>query len=100
MPQAIIGKKAIGYRQGCTKGVQQGVRKDLGKGIKEGCRKDLSEGMRRVILKQINQRFGSAPATVERHIERVSDVRILERIASALLKSRDLEQPRKLLAAV
>jgi hypothetical protein len=96
MPQAIMGKKAIGYRQGYAKGMQQGVRKGLREGIKEGRRKGVSDGMRHVILRQINQRFGSAPATLERHIERIGDVRTLERIASALLKAKDLEQLRKL----
>lgn len=98
MPQAIMGRKAIGYRQGYAKGMQEGVRKGLGKGIKEGRRKGLSDGMRRVILKQIKQRFGSAPAALVRHIERIGDARTLERIASALPKARDLEQLRKVVA--
>jgi hypothetical protein len=54
--------------------------------------------MRHVILRQIKQLFGPAPATLQRQIERVAGARTLERIASALLRARDLEQLRRLVA--
>ena len=93
-----IGRKATGYRQGYAKGMQQGMRKGLQKGIKEGRRKGVSDGMRHVILRQIKQRFGPAPVTLQRRIERIADARTLERVASAVLKANDLEQLRRLVA--
>jgi hypothetical protein len=98
MPQPIIGKKAIGYRQGYAKGMQHGLRKGHQKGIKEGRGKGVSDGMRHVILRQIRRRFGPVPATLQRRIERIAEVRTLERIASALLKADDLEQFREAVA--
>jgi hypothetical protein len=92
MPQTIIGRKAIGYRQGYAKGMQHGLRKGLQRGLKEGRRKGVSDGMRHVILRQIRQRFGVTPATLQRRIERIVDARTLERLAGRLLKAGDLEQ--------
>jgi len=96
MPEALMGRKAAGYRQGYAKGVQQGLRKGMQKGIKEGLRKGAIDGMRRVILKQIHQRFDPVPASMQRQIETIGEVRALERIAGALLKASDLGQLRRL----
>ena len=96
MPGALMGRKAAGYRQGYAKGVQQGLRKGIQKGIKEGLRKGAIDGMRQVILRQINQRFGPVPASLQRQIETIREVRTLERIAGALLKASDLGQLRRL----
>lgn len=100
MPQTIIGKRAIalGYRQGYAKGMQQGMRKGVQNGIKEGRKKGVIDGMRQLILRQIRQRFGPAPMTLQRRIEGTVDVRVLERIASELLKASGLEPLRKLAA--
>ena len=96
MPEALMGRKAAGYRQGYAKGVQQGLRKGMQKGIKEGLRKGAIDGMRRVILKQIHQRFDPVPASMQRQIETIGEVRTLERIAGALLKASDLRELRRL----
>ena len=44
MPEALMGRKAAGYRQGYAKGVQQGLRKGMHKGIKEGLLRDAILG--------------------------------------------------------
>jgi hypothetical protein len=44
MPEALMGRKAAGYRQGYAKGVQQGLRKGMQKGIKEGLLRDAILG--------------------------------------------------------
>jgi hypothetical protein len=100
MPQTIIAKRAIalGYRQGYAKGVRQGLRRGEQRGIKEGRRKGVIDGMRRLILRQVTQRFGPAPASLQRRIESLADARALERIASALLQPTGLEQLKKLAA--
>lgn len=100
MPQTIIGKRAIalGYRQGYAKGMQQGMRRGEQKGMKEGRRKGVVDGMRQLILRQIKQRFGPPPVSLQQRIERIADARMLERIASALLRSNSLEQLKKLAA--
>jgi hypothetical protein len=98
MPQTIIGQRAIalGYRQGYAKGMRQGLRQGEQKGIKEGRRKGVIDGMRRLILRQMTQRFGPAPASLQRRIENLTDAKALERIASALLRPTGLEQLKKL----
>lgn len=96
MPEALMGRKAAGYRQGYAKGVQQGLRKGMQKGIKEGLRKGAIDGMRRVILRQIHQRFDPVPKSMQRQIKAIGEVRRLERIAGALLKASDLGQLRRL----
>ncbi|MGH7451846.1 MAG: hypothetical protein ACRENG_10900 [bacterium] len=49
-------------------------------------------GIRRVILMQIAQRFGAVPDAVRRQIEKIDNVKHLERIARELLKVKDLGQ--------
>lgn len=100
MPESFLGKKAIalGYRQGYAKGMQQGMRKGVQKGIKEGRRKGVIDGMRYMILRQIKQRFGAVPMTLQHRIERIAEVRLLERIARELLKTDDVKQLKRLVA--
>jgi hypothetical protein len=100
MPQTIIGKTAValGYRQGYAKGMRQGLRRGEQRGIKEGRRKGVIDGMRRLILRQMTQRFGPVPASLQRRIESLPDAKVLERIASALLGPTGLEQLKKLAA--
>jgi len=92
MSEALMGRKAAGYRQGYAKGVQRGLRQGMQKGIKEGLSKGEIDGMRRVIQRQIRQRFGSVPASMQRRVETIGNVRTLERIADAVLKVDDLDQ--------
>ncbi|MGH8698758.1 MAG: hypothetical protein ACREVS_19885 [Burkholderiales bacterium] len=56
----------------------------------------MIDGMRQLISRQIKQRFGPPPAALQRRIESVADVRMLERMASELLKPNGLEQLKKL----
>lgn len=98
MPESISGRRAIalGYRQGYAKGMQKGVRKGLQKGINEGRKRGVVDGMRKVILRQIRQRFGPPPVTLERRLESIAEARTLERIAGGLLKAGDLRQFKQL----
>lgn len=100
MPDTAIGRKALalGYRRGYAKGLSQGMRRGQQRGIKEGWRRGVIDGMRQVITRQIKQRFGPPPATLQRWIESIAEARTLERIASGLAKAKDLDQLKKLVA--
>lgn len=52
----------------------------------------MGMGSRRVILKQIEQRFGVVPDDIRRRLERIYDARRLDRIAEGLLEIKDLGQ--------
>jgi hypothetical protein len=88
----------LAYRQGYAKGMQQGMRKGLRQGIKVGRAKGVMDGMRHVILRQMAQRFGPTPVTLQHRIERTTDARLLDRIARELLKTNDVARLRKLVA--
>jgi flagellar biosynthesis/type III secretory pathway protein FliH len=100
MPEKVLGKKAValGYRQGYAKGMQHGLQKGLQKGLKEGRRKGLLEGMRQIILRQMRQLVGPLPVALERRVRGLNDAKRLTRIAGGLLRTKELEQIKKLVA--
>jgi hypothetical protein len=100
MPETILGKRAVtlAFRQGYAKGIQQGMRKGLPHGIKAGRAKGGVDGMRHVILRQLTQRFRPTPATLQHRIERLTDARLIDRIARELLKTDDVTRLKKLVA--
>ncbi|MFO1363570.1 MAG: hypothetical protein U1F45_14015 [Burkholderiales bacterium] len=94
MPESNLGRKAValGHRQGYAKGMQRGLSKGLREGVAEGRRKGVLEGMQRVLLRQLKLRFGPVPAALRVRIERVTDARVLDRIAAGLAQGDDLMQ--------
>jgi len=66
--------------RGMEKGLEQGIERGIKKGIAQGV-----EQMRRVVLRQIEQRFGAVPATVRRKIEAIDTLEPLADLAEQVL---------------
>jgi hypothetical protein len=59
-----------------ARGMEQGIEKGIAQGV---------ERMRRVVLRQIEQRFGAVPATVRRRIEAIDSLDPLADLAERVL---------------
>lgn len=62
----------------------------LAERIRENYRKARLEGSREMLLRQIEQRFGPAPASVRARLESISSKRGLEKIADGILTAESL----------
>jgi len=84
-----LGKaEARGIEKGIEQGIERGIEKGLKKGIAQGAEtatRQAVERMRRVVLRQIEQRFGKVPAKVRRKIEAVDSLEPLADLAERVL---------------
>jgi hypothetical protein len=74
--------------RGVEKGIEQGMQKGIEQGIERGIKKGIAQGvdqMRRVVLRQIEQRFGAVPAKVRRKIEAIDGFEPLADLAERVL---------------
>ena len=88
-----LGKaEARGMEKGIEQGLERGIKKGRKEGRKEGREEGREEGiaqgverLRRVVLRQIEQRFGAVPATVRRKIEAIDSLEPLADLAERVL---------------
>ena len=71
-----------------SEGRQEGRRE----GLREGLREGKIEGMRRMLLKQLELKFGPLTPQVRRGVEAISRMRELERLAGRVLKAKSLSE--------
>jgi flagellar biosynthesis/type III secretory pathway protein FliH len=78
--------------RGMEKGIEQGIQKGIKKGIKEGIAQGAETAtrqavgrMRRVVLRQIEQRFGAVPTKMRRKIEAIDSLEPLADLAERVL---------------
>lgn len=78
--------------RGMEKGIEQGIRRGKKEGIKEGLARGAETAtreavgrMRRVILRQIEQRFGPVPTKIRRRIEAIDSLEPLADLAEKVL---------------
>lgn len=70
----------------------QGLQEGKAKGLKEGRKEGQVEGMRRLLLKQLEQRFGLLPSWIPSKIDEISSFAELEDLASRLLTAGSLSE--------
>jgi hypothetical protein len=71
-----------------ARGLERGIETGLERGIAQGSEtatRQAVERMRRVVLRQIEQRFGTVPATVRQRIETIDDLEPLATLAERVL---------------
>jgi len=78
-------QKAEGFKLGEQKGLKLGKRE----GLEEGAR-----SLQRVLLRQLDQRFGPLPESVHRQVEAISSLRRLTRLAEQVLTVGSLRELR------
>jgi hypothetical protein len=77
-----------GIEKGIEKGMEQGIAKGVQKGIAQGAETATRQAvgrMQRVVLRQIEQRFGKVPAKVRRRIEAIDSLEPLADLAEKVL---------------
>ncbi|HKH47744.1 MAG TPA: hypothetical protein VKM72_24055 [Thermoanaerobaculia bacterium] len=87
-----LGKaEAKGLKQGLKKGMQKGLAKGLEKGVQKGVQKGKAQGraetveqMRQVLLRRIEQRFGTVPERVQARVQRIKTVESLAEMLEKL----------------
>jgi hypothetical protein len=57
-----------GIQQGIQQGIQEGIQKGLQEGIQEGIQKGLQEGEARILLRQLQLKFGPLGSEVEERV--------------------------------
>jgi hypothetical protein len=92
--------EARGMEKGIEKGLQKGIEKGIERGKREGREEGKKEGMaqgaetatrqavgrmQRVVLRQIEQRFGAVPAKVRRKVEAIDSLEPLADLAERVL---------------
>ncbi len=82
--------------RGMEKGIEKGIQKGIERGKKEGKKEGLAQGaetatrqavgrMRRVVLRQIEQRFGAVPTKMRQKIEAIDSLESLADLAERVL---------------
>ena len=62
--------------------------------LKEGRKEGQVDGMRRLLLKQLDERFGPLPETVRRQVEAIDSARALETLGKRVLVAKSLDDMR------
>src|SRR6185436_14487760 len=74
--------------RGMEKGIERGIKKGMEKGIAQGSEtatRQAVERLRRVVLRQLEQRFGAVPAKVRRKVEAIDSLEPLAALAEKVL---------------
>lgn len=71
-----------------ARGIEKGIEKGIERGKREGREEGMAQAvgrMQRVVLRQIEQRFGAVPAKVRRKIEAIDSLEPLADLAERVL---------------
>ena len=77
--------------EGRQKGMEQGLEKGIEKGIEQGMSEGRAEGERRVLIRQLEKRFGTLSADALQKI-RQADSPTLEAWALSVLDARSIDE--------
>jgi len=75
--------------------LQMGVKKGLEKGLEKGSARAFPKGAQHILLRQVVMRFGKVPEGIRRKIVAMKDTKELDRIAMAVLTTRNLSELKK-----
>jgi flagellar biosynthesis/type III secretory pathway protein FliH len=78
-------------REGLQEGLQKGLEKGLRKGRREGRAEGRAEGLQKLLLSQMEERFGPVPKTIRRRVEGIQDFEELMRLGKQLLAAASLD---------
>lgn len=82
---------AEGLAEGLAKGLEKGLTEGRAKGLTEGRAKGLAEGQRKLVIEQLQQKFGRLPAWARERLDAGKPVQ-MERWGKKLLTAKTLEQ--------
>ncbi len=77
-----------GIEQGIKRGIEQGIQQGIERGIEHG----IAIGERQTLLRQLVRKFGELPNSVREHVEALSDIEELNRLADLILQASTLEE--------
>jgi hypothetical protein len=78
--------------KGIEKGIEQGLEQGIKRGIERGVAEGLLQGQRRVLITQLQRRFGEIPSDVIARIDSIIESGRLDELATRVLDAPSLEE--------